>query len=97
MLRDQAVLSLPPGFRRASAASGLLVPEETPRQREVWTKDEGRLLDRAIALVQSRGMQFMLRCGDEQCKGSKIERIKGDGRDYLLRCPHKDRVFTRAF
>lgn len=93
MLRD----SLPRGYRRASSATGLLIPEQTPRQREVWTRDESRLQDRAIALWQSRSIKQLIQCANPECPSPTIERIKGTGQEYILRCGCKDRVHVRAF
>lgn len=87
--------NLPPGFRQASAASGLLVPEDTPREREVWTKDEARLMDRTLALLKSRGLKFLLACTDARCDGHRLEREVAPDGGYVLRCQHKERVFQR--
>lgn len=79
-------------------ASGLLVPEEHAREREVWTKDEWRLMDRVFKLLESRGLEVFLGCTHPDCKGkSPIERRRQPDGGYLLRCPHKDRVFQRVF
>ena len=84
----------PSGFRRASAASGLLVPEDsTPRARQVWTKDEVRLHDRFVALMQARGLKVAMRCGLPDCDG-EIRRIQDAG-GFIFRCACTDRVFQR--
>lgn len=84
------------GFRRHEG-SGLLVPEEVSREREVWTRDDLRLIDRATKLLTSRGIQVMFACTDKRCADVKITRVHGLAGDYILRCNHKDRVFQRAF
>ncbi len=45
--------TLPHGFRQ-SPASGLIVPEEHSRQREVWTREERKIFERAMALLDRR-------------------------------------------
>lgn len=87
--------TLPPGFRQASEASGLLVPEDTPREREVWTKDEQRLIDRATAFLAFKGLEFLIACADDRCKGQKLERVPA-AEGSILRCLHKDRVLQRT-
>ena len=85
----------PPPFRQH--ASGLYVPEDVSRAREVWTREELRLVDRATKLLTSRGMAVMFACTDTKCENVKIERVQGLAGDYILRCAHKDRVFQRRF
>lgn len=84
-----------PGFREH--ASGLLVPEEQSRAREVWTKDEARLLERAMKLLKGRGIEVFLRCERSACHGRPIERIRGADGGLVFRCEHADRVLMRAF
>lgn len=84
-----------PAFREHP--SGLLVPNELSRQREVWTKKELRLIGRVTKLMASRNMQIMFACRSPQCADTKIERVRGLAGDFVLRCQCKDRVFQRAF
>lgn len=86
-----------PAFRPSPSGSGLLVPAAISRDREVWTKDESRLLDRAIALLGSRGLKLQLACNDPACASPTLERMRTTDGSFTLRCGHKDRVFTRAF
>lgn len=91
-----AALGTPVGFREAD--SGLVVPEELSRGREVWTKAEAKLLDRTVKLLGSRGLQMMFRCTHARCKSAgPITRLRGKGGEMILRCEHLDREFTRAF
>lgn len=85
----------PHGFR--PHASGLIVPDAVSRQREVWTRVELKLIDRAIALLKSRHVLLQLACPAPGCKGDGIERVRLDDGSIVLRCNHKDRVFTTAF
>lgn len=81
----------------AEHASGLLVPDEISREREVWTKDEARLIERATKLLESRDIQVFFGCPHPRCQDAPIRRyLKTDGA-MSLRCGHKDRLFTRAF
>lgn len=78
-------------------ASGLVVPADLSRDRQVWTKAEATLLDRTVKLLGSRGLIIMFRCTHERCQKAPIERQRGAGGEMILRCEHMDRVFTRAF
>ena len=83
------------GFR--ANASGLLVPESLSRVREVWTRDEWRLIDRVSKLLERRGVDLILAC--PACARAGKPRIDQDreGDRQVLRCACKDRVFTKAF
>lgn len=96
MLRpDTHARTYPHGYRPLPGST-LVVPEVLSRQRDVWPKDEGRLLDRVIALLESHSVKLLLKCGKADCTGQTLERIKtADG--YTLQCGCTDRVFTRAF
>lgn len=89
-------MTAPRGFRESNA--GLLVPEAISREREVWCKDEWRLLDRATRLLTSRGIKFQFACAHPRCHGERmtLTRDKTSG-DVVLQCAHKTRVATRAF
>jgi hypothetical protein len=87
---------IPAGFRSAPA-SGLIVPEALSREREVWTEDEGRLLDRATKLLAEKGIVQFLKCPHPACTEHPIGVVRLDARGVILRCAHKDRVLQRAF
>lgn len=76
-------------------ASGLLVPQELSREREVWTLDEFKILERATKLLQTRGVSLFLGCSDAKCKAQPLERIRRPDGGITLRCAHRDREFTR--
>lgn len=83
--------AMPHGFRR-SVGTGLIVPEEHSRQREVWSKDDLRLLDRATKMLASYGMEIFLGCKEPACKAAgPIERHRRNDGGITLRCAHKDR------
>lgn len=84
-----------PGFR--THASGLIVPEEHSRQREVFTRDEVRLIERAVKLLASRSVAVFFGCEEDTCRKSPIERIRHSDGGLILRCNHKDRVLMRSF
>ena len=77
--------------------SGLYVPDEYSRIREVWTRDALRLINRVTKLLNSRGIQVMFACENPKCVDTKISKAPGLGGEYILRCNCKDRVFQRTF
>lgn len=85
MMRD----SMPTGFRKNS--TGLIVPEDISRKREVWTKSEWRILERATKLLKSRDIQIFLRCDQKDCQKEPMERLRRPDGGITLRCQHKDR------
>ena len=87
-------VTISPGFARHDG-SGLFVPEELKRAREVWTYDEWRVLERATKLLDSRGMQVYFGCPEPQCRERPMERIRNLDGGITLRCAHKDRVVVR--
>lgn len=84
---------LKPGYRQH--ASGLLVPNELSRKREVWTRDEWKVLERATKLLGSRGVDMFLRCENDACKAAPMERIRRNDGGITLRCACTDREMTR--
>lgn len=80
-----------------TTASGLLVPDDVSREREVWTRDEAKILDRAIKLLKARGLSVQLACPKPGCKGDKLEKVRHADGSVILQCHHKDRIFTGAF
>lgn len=76
--------------------SGLIVPAELSRDREVWTWAEWRTLEKATQLLQSRGMTVYLRCDHSKaCMAHPIERLRNPDGGITMRCAHKDRVFRK--
>lgn len=84
----------PQGFHPSASGSGLVVPEELARERETWTRDEWRLIDRLMKIMRSRNLAVTLHCNDERCKGAEIEVLQG-GAGFSWQCKHKTRVFHR--
>lgn len=89
LLTEQPV---PEGFH--PSASGLVVPEDLARDREVWTRDEWRLVDRVLKLMRSRNLAVVLHCNDQRCKGAEITVLPA-GAGFRWQCDHKTRVFNR--
>lgn len=81
-------------------ASGLIVPDEVSRAREVWTFEEWRVIERATKLLESRGMEFFLRCGRCSARAARLgqanprlERVTRRDGGQTLRCDCTDREF----
>lgn len=87
--------SVSPGYREH--VSGLLVPEDVSRARQVWTADEWRLLDRAMTLLGGHMVAVRLACGSSGCSDRTLTRVPTPDGGYVLRCACTDRVFQRAF
>lgn len=67
------------------------------RVREVWTREEWALFNRASKLMGDHGVKQRLVCGLEQCPDKAI-RIHPDASapmGAVLRCGCTDRVFAR--
>lgn len=86
---------LPHGYR--PNASGLIVPEAVSREREVWTKDEWRLIQRATKFLRTKGVQVFFRCEQPACQGKPMNRTRQADGAIVMQCDHKDRVLTEAF
>ena len=82
-----------PAFR--ANASGLFVPAEISRIREVITAEEWKALDRVIRKVLGpRRIKFLFSCDHEGCTDRLIRRERtGDG-GFVLRCGCRDRVYS---
>lgn len=67
------------------------------RDREVWTYEEKRLLDRASRVIVAHGDRMQIVCGHPLCPDRRIQLMQDDtnpaGR--ILRCGHLDRHFAR--
>lgn len=81
------------GFARH--ASGLLVPDEHRREREVWLRSDWRTVDRATKFLESRGLQLYFGCPEPGCQGAPIERMRNLDGGITLRCNHRDRVIPK--
>jgi hypothetical protein len=76
--------------------SGLYVPPELQRDREVWPWADVRDLNKVIKALGARGITLLLRCEHAGCAGTPMERIVNPDGGFTLRCAHLDRVFTKA-
>lgn len=86
-------MSDPAGY--APHASGLLVPDEFRREREVWTREDLRLIDKATVFLDQHGVEVYLRCSHEGCHGAPMERIRNLDGGITYRCHHRDRVVVK--
>ncbi len=77
-------------------ASGLYVPEAQSRVRQVWTKDEARLLERATKLCEGHGVRVYLGCTTPGCQASPIARVRLADGGISLQCDHADRLLPRS-
>lgn len=78
-------------------ASGLLVPREHAKAREVWTKAEWKTLERATKLLESRNIQVFLRCNQPACQKDPMARVRRRDGGISLECHHKAREFQGSF
>lgn len=83
----------PSAFRETP--SGLYVPETVERPLEVWTRDEWKTIDRAAKLLTARGLRLKFFC--DEAPDCPVETFRNAGGEAVLRCAHKDRLFTRAY
>lgn len=83
---------MPTGF--APHASGLVVPTEVARVREVWTNDERKLLARALGLCGAHQVLVGLQCGRPGCPEPIIRRVETP-EGFALRCGCVERVIQR--
>lgn len=80
----------------AQHSSGLFVPDELKREREVWTRDETKAVIKVLTLLESRGLVVFLGCPDERCRAAPIDRYRNMDGSITMRCAHKDRVLSRT-
>jgi hypothetical protein len=86
---------MPHGFRHATN-SGLLVPEELSRERQVMTWQEWRDLERVTKSLAARGVVIHLQCLDPRCQREPITRVRTPEGGISFRCAHADRVYTKT-
>jgi hypothetical protein len=89
---------VPAGFRRDPNGVGLFVPEALSRQRQVWTRDEWRLLERCTKMLNSHDVHLLMKCSHPACQDAPLtgKRRRSDG-SFVLTCGHAIRVMERAF
>lgn len=66
------------------SASGLMVPAELSREREVWTREEWKSLERVVKLARARGLDVFLGCQASGCKRQPITRIRNADGTFTL-------------
>lgn len=77
-------------------ASGLIVPEDVSRKRIVFTKDETRLIQRALKLLGARGLATFFGCPERSCRRSPVQRVELADGSESLRCDCTDWVLSKA-
>ena len=86
---------VPAGFHEH--ASGLIVPDFLAREREVWTRADWKILERATKLVASRGLRMFLQCAETPaCRETPLARHREPDGGISLRCAHRDRVVVNG-
>lgn len=73
-----------------------MVPAELSRDREVWTWDEWRLLERATKFLEGKGLRVYFGCTEPACRFRPLARVRGADGSIVFRCEHKDRVISKA-
>jgi hypothetical protein len=91
---DLELSAVPSGFRETN--TGLIVPEEHSREREVWTRDEIKRFRRAQEEAARKGLSLPFLCTHERCRNNPngftvLKRVNVPG-GFELRCEHKIRV-----
>lgn len=91
-----------PAFREHE--SGLIVPTEVSRRREVWPRSEWATVERAVKLMKqkrvpaSHGVSTFYKCNNPACDGKPLAlHLNPMNREVTLRCGCTDRVMSRAF
>ena len=87
----------PSGFRQ-SVDSGLVLPARLSRERQVWTRDEWKLLERCTKMLSGpggKGLRLQLACTHEACQGKPLEPKRLADGSCRLRCEHADRIMDR--
>lgn len=88
----------------AEHASGLLVPKELSRRREVWPRGEWALIERAVKLMKRKrgdakyGLSTFYRCDNPDCNGKTLALYRDPvSKCQSLRCGCTDRIMQDAF
>lgn len=85
---------LPPGFHADGDGSGLLVPAELGRKREVCLQEQWKYVTRAIEqFCAPFNFRFMLLCNNPKCPDPTVKRKRQpDG--YLFQCGCREVVVS---
>lgn len=63
-----------------------------PRERQVWTKDDRKVMNRAVKMMLARHIAVVMHC--TSCGEPLTREASNDGFDMLCRCTR--RVFQRG-
>lgn len=67
-----------------------------PRAREVWLRDDQKVLNRAVKLLMARWLAVDLHCLNADCEDNTIQR-QPNAAGFDLLCGCKRRVFNQEF
>lgn len=87
-------MSAPAGF--SPHTSGLFVPDEVARRREVWPRDEWKQVDRAARVLNGHQIAVLMKCGIPGCPEPALEAQQRHDGALALRCGCTERLLTRA-
>ena len=75
-----------------------MIPIISTRDREVWTNDSKKLLDRLARMLNSAEVTLLLRCANELCPDRQITMVRDhtDPNGRIFRCGCKDRHLEPA-
>lgn len=82
-------------YRPSASGSGLILPEEIARERQVYSKAEWMVLERATKLLARMGISLFLKCDTPACVSAPIERLRRLDGGITFRCQHADREFRK--
>ena len=82
--------ALPDGFRQTN--SGLIVPEDVSREREVWTDQERMIFQKAVDLATRKGLLMVFTCPHARCAQHAQVRLLATPGGQELVCEHKRRL-----
>lgn len=88
------MLNLPTGYR--ANALGLIVPEDVSRDRQTWTWQEWRDLEKVTKFLERRGIRMQFQCTDPRCQKAPMTRVRTPSGDVSFRCEHMDRTVVKA-
>lgn len=88
--------SLPGGFRAQGSGSGLIVPEDLSRTRQVITKAQWKTITRAIDQVcKPFNMRFVWQCNYEKCPDRIMQRRR-TANGFVLYCGCHEYIYDPA-
>lgn len=94
--RQEDAVDAPVGVGFVQTPPQVEVPTAEPPDREIWSHDEARMLNRAGQFAKRRGCSLILLCDDVRCQPDPLlRRVDVSENVFELRCAHKTRVVRR--